>query len=166
MYHILLRVYNALLLMFISFGYVTEDVSKRVWNDSSGLWGGLSARHGVSFASAGLAVREDRSIVALQNLVHYRPGGLAVDVHLGRVRVEYRVEGKNFRWLPMSRVWVLYSDLGIQSVHFYYVFGVSVKLFGAQRPNSHHHPDIFYLPQFRRAILNTQMSHKDKSLEF
>lgn len=155
MYHILLRVYDALLLIFIGFGYVTEDVSKCVWNDSSGLRGGFSARHGVSFAGAGLAVRKDRSIVALQNLVYYRPGGLAVDVHLSRIYVEYCVEGKNFRWFSMSRVWILYSDLGIQSVHFYYVFGVYVKLLGAQWPNSHHHPDIFYLSQLRRAILNT-----------
>lgn len=133
--------------MFIGFGYVTENVSKRIWNDSSGLWGGFSTRHGVSFASAGLAIREDRSIVTLQHLVHYRPSGLIVDIHLGRICVEHRIKRKDFWWLSMSSIRILYGDLGIQGIHFYYILAVSIKLLAAQRPNSHHHPDILYLSQ-------------------
>lgn len=145
---------DVLLLIFIGFGYVAKDVSKCVWNDSSGLRRSFSAGHSVSFASAGLAVRKDRSIIALQNLVHYRSGGLVVDVHLSRVCVEYRIEGEDFRWLSLSRIWILYGDLGVQSIHFYYVLAVDVKLLAAQRPNSYHHPDIFYLSLFRRAVLS------------
>lgn len=139
--------------MFIRFGYVTEDVSKRIWNDSSGLWRGFSTGHGVSFAGAGLAVREDRSIVALQHLVHYRPSRFIVDVHLGRICVKHRIERKDFWWLSMSSVWILYGDLGVQGINFYYILAVGIKLLAAQRPSSHHHPDILYLSQLRRAIL-------------
>lgn len=143
---------------------MTEDVSERVWNDSSGLWRDFSARHGVSFAGAGLTVRENRSIVALQHLVHYRPGGLVVDVHLGRVCVEHRVEGEDFRWLPVSRIWILYSDLSVQGIHIYYILAVGIELLAAQWSNSHHHPDILYLSQLRCAVLNIWMSCEDKSI--
>jgi len=72
-----------------------ENVLKRIRNDAP--LGGvvLVTHHGVGLAAAGLAVCEDRAVVALDDGLDEGEGALVVDLPLGRVPVVNRVVGED-----------------------------------------------------------------------
>lgn len=61
---------------------MTENVSERVGDDASESWSVRVPLHGERLSSPSLAISEDGPIVALQNVLHNRSGGLIVNFHL------------------------------------------------------------------------------------
>ena len=81
-----------------------DDLAEGCGDDATGFFALSGPHHCVGFAAAGLPVRKDGAIVALDHTVHQGESCLLVDVALQGVRPKHVVEGERFRAFLHSRL--------------------------------------------------------------
>lgn len=91
-----------LLLVVMSFSYVAEDMREAVRDNTSKLWRCFRTRHGISFTSAGLPVREYSTIISLQHFIHDRSCSFIVYIDLSRICVKDSIETEKFWRFALS----------------------------------------------------------------